>query len=157
VELLLVRHAEAEPRARGRADAARGLTERGRRRFRRVVRALDRTGLTLDRLYHSPLRRAVETADLLAPLLRGESVVTPHLAAPPGDALLRQLAGERAALVGHEPWISQLASLLLLGTTEHAAKFGFRKGGAALLAGAPAPAGMRLVAFFGPRRREHLE
>ena len=156
MELLLVRHAAAEARRRSRADARRGLTEEGRKRFRRCVRALERMGLRLDRIYHSPLLRAVETADLLAPLLRGESVVTSHLAAPPGDPLLRQLAGERAALVGHEPYVSQLASLLLFGTTEHAARFPFRKGGAALLTGPAAPGAMRLKAFLDPRQLRRL-
>jgi len=153
MELLLVRHAIAEPAAAGQADAERPLSARGRERFEACVRGLSALELDLDRVLHSPLLRAVQTADLLADLLRGESVVTPTLAAPPGSQLLALLQSldedERVALVGHEPWMSATCALLLTGSRA-CESFPFKKGGVAWLEGRPTPGGARLRGFFPP-------
>jgi phosphohistidine phosphatase SixA len=61
--LYIVRHAIAE--SRGEAypdDDLRPLSERGTRRFRKVVRGLARIGVSLDCILSSPLTRARETA-----------------------------------------------------------------------------------------------
>lgn len=134
----------------GQDDAARPLTDEGRRRFARVAEQLAHAGVVFDRIYHSPKLRAVQTADLLCPLLAGEFEVTPLLAAPPDIELLRTLRGERIALVGHEPWLSELCAYLMLG--EHRGEmFVFKKGGVAHLEGLPSPGGMRLLALLPPR------
>ena len=162
MELYLIRHAVAAdqpdspvpdglPPSVDPADAARPLTGRGARRFEDQVRGLGRTGVRFDRLFHSPLLRAVETAELLEPVLRGTSTVTPHLAAPPGEALLATLEGERVAAVGHQPWLGELLGLLTMGTREAGAAFEWKKGGIAWLEGSPVPAGMRVRGFFTPR------
>lgn len=153
--LLLVRHAIAGPAPPGGRDAERALTPAGRRRFREVVRGLARLELVLDELVHSPLRRAVETAELMLPLLEGETRVDPRLVAPPSEALLADLEGEACALVGHEPWMSDLLALLLPGRASGHG-LGFKKGGVAWLEGTPEPEGMRLVAFLPPRVTRRL-
>ncbi len=153
--LLLVRHAIAGPPPPGGRDAERALTAAGRERFGEVVRGLGRLGLVLDELVHSPLRRAVETAELMLPLLEGESRVDPRLVAPPTPALLADLEGSASALVGHEPWMSDLLALLLPGAAAGQG-FGFRKGGVAWLEGEPAPGAMRLRAFLPPRVTRRL-
>jgi len=150
MELLLVRHALAVEQGQVEPDEARPLTEEGRLRFRRVVRALDRLGLRVDRCLHSPWTRAVETADLLAPVIDGESVVEPLLARAPGEELVASLRGTRPALVGHEPWMSELLSLLVFGHAREAERFVFKKGGVARLEGEARPGGMRLLAFLPP-------
>ena len=71
MELTLVRHAIAED---GADDAARPLSKRGRQRFEDVVQELDSLGVRFDRILHSPKRRAVETAELLAGLCEGSQV-----------------------------------------------------------------------------------
>src|SRR5882724_2462532 len=67
VRLLVVRHAIAEDpavfAATGRSDAERPLTEKGRRRMRRVARGLKKLVPAIDGLATSPLVRAVETAE----------------------------------------------------------------------------------------------
>jgi phosphohistidine phosphatase len=150
MEVLLVRHAIAVEHGQIHPDEARPLTEDGRIRFRRVVRALGRLGLRVDRCLHSPWTRAVETADLLAPVIDGESVVEPLLACAPGEALITDLRGRRPALVGHEPWMSELLSLLVFGHPGEAERFVFKKGGVARLEGEAKPGGMRLLAFMPP-------
>ncbi|MEJ5336203.1 MAG: histidine phosphatase family protein [Thermus sp.] len=153
--LFLVRHAPAEPLLEGQEDAARPLTPQGERRFRKAVRGLKRLGLRCGRVYHSPLLRAVQTAELLLDWADGPSEVTPLLAAPPGEELLELLAtgenGVGVALVGHEPWLSQLAAWLLLGERAGEEAFVLKKGGVVWLEGVPRPGGMRLRAWLPPR------
>ena len=161
MELLVIRHATAVERIEGASeadDAARPLTDRGRRRFRRVVRGLRRLGLDVDRVVHSPWTRAAQTADLLGRLVDGPlddaRRISPHLAAPPRGELFTDLAaagGDRIAVVGHEPWLADLLALLLTGSTAHADALPFKKGGVAWLEGNPTPGGMKLIAFLPPR------
>lgn len=150
MELFVVRHAIAAPYSVDVPDEERPLTPEGRERFRRCVRGLERLGIELDRLLHSPLLRAVQTAEELAGLLRGSTAVTPHLAAPPGAGLLSEIAqgGERVAVVGHEPWTSELVALL---AGDRGAAVDMRKGAVAHLVGEAEPAGMLLRALLPPR------
>ena len=66
----------ALPGSAFRVDAERPLTPQGRERFAQAVLGLQRLEVRLDRLYHSPWLRAVETAALLRPILEGEVVFT---------------------------------------------------------------------------------
>jgi phosphohistidine phosphatase len=157
MQLFLIRHAAAEPDAEG-GDAARALTPQGRKSFTKVVRGLKRLGITFDRLVHSPLLRAVQTAELCTPLVDGESEVSPLLAAAPGEALVELCGarGERVALVGHEPYLSQLCAWLVTGWQVHdapgrPAAFELRKGGVAWLDGDPAPGALVLRALYPPQ------
>jgi phosphohistidine phosphatase len=151
MRLHLIRHAPAAARAPGVDDAARPLTPRGRARFRRAALGLRRLGVRFDELRHSPLRRAVETAQALATLVAGDSVATPNLARAPGPALLAEIRGENVALVGHEPMLSALAAWLVLGDKRRGAKFPVKKGGVLVLEGDARPGAMRLVASLPPK------
>ncbi|RMG19135.1 MAG: phosphohistidine phosphatase [Deltaproteobacteria bacterium] len=151
MDLFLVRHAIAEPRRPGLPDAARGLTPRGVRRFRKVVDRLAAMGLRFERIYHSPWRRAVETAELLAPLCSGPLQSTPALAEPPSAVLFEDLGGEQIALVGHEPFLGALATLLVFGDEALGARIVVKKGGVVWLRGEPARGGMCLRALLPPR------
>ena len=156
MDLLVVRHAIAEDRRPGLPDARRALTPRGRRRMQRAVAGLRRLDARLDRIEHSPLRRAVQTAQLLEPLLRRGGALhrCEALARAPADDLLRELTSlihcDRVAVVGHEPWTGELVAWLVLGTPRGAPAFALRKGGVAWLRGKPEPAGMRVVALLAP-------
>jgi phosphohistidine phosphatase len=156
MDLIVVRHAIAEEPRAGLTDARRALTARGRRRMRAAVGGLKRLGLRLDRIQHSPLRRAAQTAELLRPLLRGDGACTlcAELAREPSPALLDELRGALhgacVAVVGHEPWTGELVAWLVLGTMEGASGFALRKGGVAWLRGKPEPGGMRVVALLAP-------
>lgn len=168
MNLVLVRHAEAVERGTLRRDAARPLTPAGRRRFARSVEGLRRLGLRFDLVLHSPWLRAVETADLLAPIVRGEFAVTRSLSKRPSDALLAELqsagaahgadspADRTVAVVGHEPWLSELASRLVTGSADHAARFALRKGGVIVLTGAPEAGAMTVAAAYPPKTLRRL-
>jgi phosphohistidine phosphatase len=151
MQLFLVRHAPALPRAAGGGDAARPLSPEGRSGFARSVRGLERLGLRFDRLYHSPWLRAVQTADALMSLVDGESVVCPELARAPSAELLSCVRGERVALVGHEPWLSALCAWLVLGSSANGSRLVVKKGGVVRLQGRLAPSGMELLALLPPK------
>jgi phosphohistidine phosphatase len=151
VQLLLLRHAAAEEARPGLTDAERALTPRGRERMALAVPGLLAWGLRPARLLASPLLRARQTAEIVADACAAPVEVLPALAALPSEQLLAELRGADALAVGHEPWISQLCAWLVVGRIGAAAGFPFKKGGAALLDGEPAPGGMRLVALLPPR------
>jgi phosphohistidine phosphatase len=151
MEILLVRHAiAARTSARGpQADARRRLTSEGRRRMIRGARGLAALVPELDAVLPSPLVRAVETARILADafgLTPGDGLTALAPGHPPQEAVehLRTLRTGTVALVGHEPHLSSLAALLVVG--DPSPLFTFRKGGACLLEieDAPRPGGARL-------------
>ncbi len=149
MELAVIRHAVAEPHGPDLPDAERALTKEGRKKFRAAVDGMRALDLRFDRVLHSPLRRAVETADLLAPLIDGDTEVTDWLARPPGPELVGLLAGtERVALVGHEPWLSELVAMLVVGTGASSSRFILGKGSATLLEGIPTVGAMHLRALL---------
>jgi len=155
MELLVIRHAIAVERSPEAADADRQLTERGRRRFRQVVRGLRALDLRVDRILVSPWRRAAETADLALPLLRsgGSAELCPLLCAAPRADLLSAIASTavaRVAVIGHEPWLGELIAMFTTGESRHGESIPLKKGGVALLEGAPSPGGMNLRALLPP-------
>jgi phosphohistidine phosphatase len=151
MELLVIRHAIAVPGSMLLADADRPLSPQGRKRFSQAVMGLQRLGIRCDRLYHSPWLRAVETAELLGPVLDGEMVSSPALARPPSQDLLDALVGERVALVGHQPWLGELVYWLVVGDQSDDSGFAFKRGGVAWLEGRPKPGRMVLRAFLPPK------
>jgi phosphohistidine phosphatase len=151
MNLLLVRHAIAEDARRpGRdADARRPLTREGRRRMKQGARGLKALVPAVNLVASSPLRRALETAKLVRGAYgRGEVEEVDALAPGSGpEPLLAWLRGHRRAgtiaLVGHEPYLSSLAGLLLTG--RRSSVFNFKKGGACLLElDEPTPGSARL-------------
>ena len=151
MELFLIRHAIAAPRSLTLPDADRPLTPQGRERFTQVVAGLQHLGIRLQQVHHSPWRRAVETAALLAPVLKGDLLPTQALARPPEAALLDEIDQSPAALVGHEPWMSELLAWLITGSLAAGAMFAFKKGGVAWLEGPLRPGGMVLRACLPPK------
>ena len=151
MELFIIRHAIAVPGSRLLADADRPLTPKGRTRFSQAVLGLQRLKVRFDRLYHSPWLRAVETAELLAPVLDGKAVCSPALARAPSQDVLDALDGTRVALVGHEPWMGELVAWLTTGAPPHGSVFAFKRGGVAWLEGQPQPGQMVSQAFLPPK------
>jgi len=154
MDLIVVRHATAEPRGEDSPDAQRPLTRRGRKQFAKVARGLDRLEIRIDLLLHSPWLRALSTAELLERIVDGESRVEPLLAAAPSDELLELLTGvgaQRIAIVGHNPWLGELCAWLVTGNPQSGPQFVLDKGGVAWLSGTPQPGGMHLRAWLPPR------
>jgi len=131
MNLYLLRHGIAEDRQAGRADARRALTPRGQRRIGRIARTMRRMDLRIDRVLTSPYERARRTAAIVADVF-GAKCVEVDVLRPGADpraviAAVRASRADNVLLVGHEPMLSQLASVLLAGTP--AASVTMKKGG----------------------------
>lgn len=137
-ELLLLRHGIAEERAPGLEETQRALTPHGRERTARVLERLVALGLTGDALVTSPLRRALQTAELAVQAGLAERLECSDDLAPGADPLpLLARAERRLILVGHEPDLSDLAAALC---GAPAGCLRLRKAGVILLELPPAPA-----------------
>jgi phosphohistidine phosphatase len=138
-QLYLLRHGIAQPHGTpGVAENDRRLTPKGRKRMREVAAALRRLDLKLDRIITSPLPRARETAEIVAEVLEIESrLETCEALSADRDAASLQVwlpsrAEERLMLVGHNPSLSDLIGVLLIGGRKHL-PCELRKGGLAAL------------------------
>ena len=151
MDLFVVRHAATSSGRAGVPKAERALSNRGREDAATLARGLARLGVRLDRLVHSPWRRAVETAEALTLLLDGETFVDADLLRGPSPALLTRLEGRRVAVVGHRPGLGQLVSMLVLGGPDHGERFSIKRGGVVWLRGKAEPGGMTLRAELPPR------
>lgn len=159
--LLLIRHAQAADRddALYPDDALRPLVAEGRKVQRRMCRRMRKRGLVPQAVLSSPWKRAWQTARIVAReagLAKGDRVSCPALAADPDLEAIAQAVGPRGddevvALVGHEPWMSELASLLLTGSPT---RLGLRFPKSAVVGirtSALAPANGQLAFFLTPK------
>ncbi|MDQ3365492.1 MAG: histidine phosphatase family protein [Myxococcota bacterium] len=153
MQLFVIRHAIAEEAAPGQDDATRELTDDGERKLRQVVKGLRRIGVEIDRVLTSPWARAARTAELLGPLCEAPPLVTELLTRSPKSELLALIAerNETTAVVGHEPWLTELVAWLAFGDTRHGEALDFRKAGLMWLDGSAVPGGMTLRAMIPPR------
>lgn len=117
MRLWLLRHGEAEPRAR--TDAERELTRHGRKEV--LHSAAQLAGRPLGAILASPYVRAQQTAELVRDALGFDAPVgTAPWATPdsdPREALnyLAERAEQDILLVTHNPFVSELAGLLIHG------------------------------------------
>src|SRR6266540_1188593 len=118
--LLLIRHAHAGARdpERWPDDNERPLTDKGRKTQRQVSRALGKLELAPTSVLTSPWARAAETAAILVQELALPYPAIPctALAGPPelsrlADEIGKPGSNATVALVGHSPWIEELAAL----------------------------------------------
>jgi phosphohistidine phosphatase len=165
MHLFVVRHAIAEDAEPGEDDTARELTNDGARKFKRSVQGLRELRWTFDRVLTSPWKRAVQTAELLKPLVDGPTISTELLCDKPRPELFALIAeatpapdGEddedelrATALVGHEPWLSELVGWLAFGDPHHGEAIEIKKGGVVWLEGTAVPGGMKLRALLPPK------
>lgn len=154
MNLLVIRHAIAEDKeafaASGRSDDQRPLTEAGRSKMRRAAEGLRLTCPRIAVLASSPLLRARETADIVAPAFRIARVEIIEALRPdrPYEELTAWLrrrvtpnGNDRdttVAVVGHEPHLSGLVTWLM--TSGADSRIELKKGGACLLCFDRAPA-----------------
>lgn len=118
--LYLVRHADA---LHGRPDAARPLSETGKADASRLGAFLAASGVFAPvQLWHSPLLRARQTAELIARELPKQPALVETAGLLPEDdpaEIAKRAAANSTsltvALVGHEPFMSALATLLVRG------------------------------------------
>jgi phosphohistidine phosphatase len=129
MKLYLVQHAKA---AAKQEDPDRPLTEEGKREVQKVAEFVKRLRLWVDHLWHSGKLRAEQTAEALKGVIEVQATSARDGLGPMDDvaALADELEGseEHIMVVGHLPFLSKLASLLLTGS-ESANAVAFKNGG----------------------------
>jgi len=130
MKLYLVQHAKAAPKE---VNPQRSLTEEGRRDVQKVAAFIKPLNLCVDYLWHSGKRRAAETAELLAEVIEIKEATIARDGLGPNDDVTTlkdelALSQEHIMVVGHLPFLSKLASLLLAGS-ESAKTIAFKNGG----------------------------
>ncbi len=117
MELILWRHAEA---ADGVPDHSRALTEKGRHQAERMAAFLTPLLPSNTRILVSPALRAQQTASALNKKFSTEHAIDPHANAQDVlNAAGWPLASGATLLVGHQPWLGEVAALLMTGTSDY--------------------------------------
>ncbi len=118
MKLYLVQHAKAFSK---KEDPQRPLTDEGFSDMQKVSGFLRPSNLRIDYLWHSGKKRAEQTAGILAEVVGVEIQAAAHEGLGPNDdvtILKEQIISDRKEImvVGHMPFVSKLASLLLTGS-----------------------------------------
>jgi phosphohistidine phosphatase len=142
MNLYILRHGLAVERGTAGygKDSDRPLTPKGERKVWKVAEAMETLKLSFDLILSSPYTRARQTAQIVAEAFnaRRELELTDALT-PNGNArrlieLINAIdpAPQNLLLVGHEPYLSELISLLVTGDADSSVVL--KKGGLCLLA-----------------------
>lgn len=120
MKLYLIRHASADQRGfKYPDDSKRPLIEKGFLQAGSLSQFLKTTGVSFDLLCSSPYLRAIQTAIPLQNISKTEMILSKNLLTSDYASLVEELKGYKKssniALVGHEPFMSGLASYLLNG------------------------------------------
>ncbi|MBN8537212.1 MAG: phosphohistidine phosphatase SixA [Deltaproteobacteria bacterium] len=127
--LYIVRHAIAEDRdlfaKKNPEDSLRPLTMKGKKRMRKIIQGIKRELAEIELIVTSPFLRAKQTANLISEMIGKIQIVESAELVPqaPPQAIIKWLKMEgikhkKILIVGHEPHLSSLASLLLSGKSE---------------------------------------
>lgn len=116
-------------------DPQRPLSAKGKKKMQKIARGMKSMELSFDAIISSPFARASETAGIVAKELGLEDVLefSQHLeSGGESAALIAEIAGrpgapENVLLVGHEPQLSQIISVLLSG--DRSLELAMKKGG----------------------------
>ncbi len=133
IDVFILRHGEAGNRMTvPEEDSERPLTPAGRIEIQKIAKSLKTVGLQTDRIYTSPFRRARETAEITAKILKIPILEEWDELKPDGSktALYRKLAkveqDSGLILVGHEPYLSSMIGEII---GSKGARIDLKKGG----------------------------
>lgn len=133
MNLYLIRHAIAEEESPSGEDSQRELTDKGAKKMRLIAKGLRTLGVDFDLIVSSPYTRAVQTAEILSEVFKKKRFVLSDHLMPAGDMDLliaeinEKYSVNSLAIVGHEPYLSGLVSLLTAGGAP--VEMTFKKGG----------------------------
>ena len=115
--MYLVRHGEALPKEE---DPKRGLSDQGKLAAEKVAAFLKGLGIEVEAVWESGKKRATQTAEIMAARVKSKGGVVCRSGMAPMEPVtpiieeLSSLEGDYM-LVGHLPFMSVLASRLILG------------------------------------------
>jgi phosphohistidine phosphatase len=120
MEIYILRHGIAEEATDGMRDADRALTDEGKKKLQSVLRRARAVEVAPAVILASPLRRAVETAQVAVEVLRGSAKVVETRALTPEsspEAVWEEIRAHKTEstvmIVGHEPLFSSVYAYLL--------------------------------------------
>lgn len=135
--LYLVQHARALP---AQEDPERGISDRGRQDAERIAGVAKGYGVRVAKIVHSGKKRAMQTAEIFARHLEPPQGVEQVSGIQPQDDVTAIAMALRAEddwmIVGHMPFVSKLASYLVIGQVEPTI-FRFQNGGVVCLEEVP--------------------
>jgi phosphohistidine phosphatase len=124
MNLYIIRHGIAEDlgASNNHDDSQRALTDAGRKKMYSIAEGLRAFSVELDLVLSSPYKRTRETAEIVTEVfkMKNKLFYTENLI-PPGELLQlidevnEKYSVDNLAIVGHEPALSSLVSLLLSG------------------------------------------
>ncbi len=139
MNLYLIRHAIAEEEAQSGEDSQRALTEKGAKKMRAIAKGLRALGIEFDFILSSPYVRSEQTANIIADVFKiKKKIAMSENLTPLGDPDLlfaeinEKYSVNSLAIVGHEPYLSTLVSLLTANGSP--VEMTFKKGGVCYLA-----------------------
>lgn len=140
MKVFVIRHAIAMDREisepRGIREEDRPLTSEGKKKFSKALRQLKKKFGKVDLLLVSPFLRTIETAEIFkkvvpVAVLKADRGLEPGADAAAMAKKILSLKKKVVAVVGHEPDLGNLTSLLLTKKSQNVIRF--KKGGVALL------------------------
>ena len=128
MDLYILRHGKAEPAGpKYPSDYVRPLTRKGRNRTERSARGMKVAGVIVDKIISSPLVRAHQTAEIVheglgvhADIELSDVIATGDLGAIVDTVRAHEWRSKGVMLVGHEPTLSRLISVLVCGVDDAA-------------------------------------
>jgi phosphohistidine phosphatase len=121
MNLYILRHAIAELRDHDKYpdDSKRPLTDKGAKKMRRIAEGMKALDIKFDAILASSYERARHTAEIVAEEFGAKVIFAKHLESFNGEKLVAEInrldSAENVLLVGHEPDLSELISVLLVG------------------------------------------
>ena len=130
MKLYLVQHGKAVSKEQ---NPERPLSPEGQHEVQKVAEFIKPLGITVDYLWHSDKKRAIQTAEILAETIKVNKEQSIHSGLGPNDdvtVLEEEIALSKCDImvVGHLPFLGKLASLLLA-SSESAVVIKFKNAG----------------------------
>ena len=115
MRLLLARHGQSNS---GDVDPDKGLTKTGIKDIMKLAESIKHLDIGVDEIWHSGKTRASQTAEILSSTVKSNKGILAKDGLKPNDPvepIANEITAYRAdlMLVGHLPFMSKLASLLL--------------------------------------------
>jgi phosphohistidine phosphatase len=119
VLIYILRHGIAEDAPAGGSDAARALTQEGKQKLRKVLACARQAGVGPSLILSSPLKRAVQTAEIAVEVLNVKREIVQTAALAPSGSLQRvwnevhAQDADELLIAGHEPLLGRFVAFLL--------------------------------------------
>jgi len=120
MKIYILRHGIAEDAQASQPDSERALTPEGKKKLRSVLRAAGAAGVSPSLILTSPYRRAVQTAEIAAEVLKYQGKLLETKTIEPSsqprvvwDEIRVHKDETEILLCGHEPLFSSLTAYLL--------------------------------------------